>query len=106
MIKKMILMIAMLSQLSAQPLYEQDDKQIHFVASALMASTVTAYFMNRGYSKTEALIYGFGASMLVGVAKEAYGQHSYGGASADDIYADIAGAGVGSILSMQFKWEF
>jgi len=104
--KKILLTISLIATLNAQPMYEQEVKKLHFAASLLIASTVTAYARNNGCGKTEAFLYGVGVSLLAGVAKEAYDQYDYGGASADDMYADMGGAVLGSVISTQFSWRF
>ena len=105
--KKIIISIAIITQiLSAQELWEQKDKQQHFALSGAVSALTTAYFINNGYSKTEAFFYGVGTSMILGLAKEAYDQYDYNGASTDDMYADLAGAAIGSAISCQFSWEF
>ncbi len=106
--KKLILTILLALSLNAQdiPLWEQKDKQFHFTASAGISALTTEIFVYNGTSQIKSILYGIGVSLLVGLAKEAYDQYSYGGADIEDGYADVLGAVGGITPRLVYNWEF
>jgi uncharacterized protein YfiM (DUF2279 family) len=61
-----------------------------------MSSSVAALVYNKTNDKKKSLLYGFGVSVLAGVAKEVYDIRC-GDPDVKDIAADIVGAGLGVI---------
>ena len=106
MIKNIILIYILCVNLYSNDIYYEEDKQLHFLGTTLVALSTTAILSNRGFSKTESFAYGVLAGVLVGVAKEAYDEYSYGGGSKRDMYADVAGSIFGSAISIQYDWIF
>lgn len=98
--KYMLLLLIMMS-LNAAPLYQQDDKQKHFVGCAMIGSTATGLAKYYGRNTFEAIMIGVATSVLVGVAKEATDEHS----DMNDVYTDTLGGVAGSVISAQFSWE-
>jgi len=87
--------------------FSQRDKQQHMVATAAIATAVTAYARNRGSSKVEAFFYGAGAAIAVGLLKEGLdGVDDEGTREWADVGADVIGATAGAFFSAQFEWKF
>lgn len=85
----------------------QRDKQLHFVVSAVVATSVTAYARNKGSSKVEAFFYGAGAAIALGLIKEGLDGHDDGSTREwGDVGADVLGATAGALISAQFEWKF
>jgi len=67
------------------------DKELHFVGGATVSAAVSAATRNEWA--------GFAAGVAVGVAKEAYDERKYGGASAKDAIVTALGALLGAKAS-------
>ena len=92
--------------LSAEPMYLQDDKQKHFVGSAVIGATASGLAKHYGSNKFEAVFIGIGTALLIGIAKEAIDGKGYGTEDVGDVYADTLGAVSGSLISAQYEWRF
>ena len=110
--KKLFLIILLTSSLFSQDVFNKDfwkqDKQKHFVGSALIAGTATTLARHYGSNKLEAFFIGLGSSLAIGVLKEYSDsknqlKHSE---DIDDIYADFGGAVIGPVLVISLEWEF
>ena len=79
---------------SAQVL--QQDKLLHAGGCYVISSSVAALVYSKTSNKKKSLMYGFGISVLAGVAKEVY-DIKCGDPDIKDIAADVFGAGLGVI---------
>ena len=80
--------------LSAQAI--QQDKLLHAGGCYAISSSVAALVYDKTNNKKKSLLYGFGISVLAGVAKEVYDIRC-GNPDVKDIAADIIGASLGVI---------
>jgi len=103
---KALLLLLMAVMLSAEPMYLQDDKQKHFVGSAVIGATASGLAKHYGSNKFEAVFIGIGTALLIGIAKEAIDGKGYGTEDVGDVYADTLGAVSGSLISAQYEWRF
>jgi len=72
------------------------DKLMHF-SSCYIISAKSTEFLSHKYEKNEAAWIGFGIGATVGISKEIYDMR-YGHSDENDLYADILGAAMGSIV--------
>tara|TARA_B100000287_G_scaffold331156_1_gene315973 strand:+ start:1205 stop:1501 length:297 start_codon:yes stop_codon:yes gene_type:complete len=72
------------------------DKIMHFSSCYIISSTSTT-FLSYKYTKNEAAWMGFGIGATVGISKEIYDMKC-GHSDMKDMYANILGAAVGSIV--------
>ncbi len=72
------------------------DKIMHFSSCYIISSTSTT-FLSHKYTKNEAAWIGFGIGATVGISKEIYDM-KYGHSDKNDLYADLLGAALGSIV--------
>ena len=72
------------------------DKVMHFSSCYIISATSTE-FLSYKYTKNEAAWIGFGIGATVGISKEIYDMR-YGHSDENDLYADILGAALGSIV--------
>ena len=72
------------------------DKQLHMAGCFMIASLTTSYVYNRSADKRKAILIGFGAGMVAGIAKEIY-DFGYGNPEWADILADSIGSGLGAV---------
>ena len=72
------------------------DKQLHMAGCFMIASLTTSYVYNRSADKRKAILIGFGAGMVAGIAKEVY-DFGYGNPDWADILADGIGSGLGAV---------
>jgi len=72
------------------------DKLMHF-SSCFMISSTTTTLLSYKYTKNEAAWIGFGIGATVGISKEIYDMR-YGHSDENDLYVDILGAALGSIV--------
>jgi len=78
--------------------FQQEDKQAHMAITALAGSLGTLYCKSQlELSSTESFFCGVGTALVIGIAKESYDQHSYGGWDNEDLKADLIGGVVGSL---------
>lgn len=82
------------AQIVKQPIYLQQDKQIHFISGALISETVYFYTLKKTNDKTKATIYAFGSTLAVAILKETYDvlRKSPNGFELTDIWATMAGS--------------
>jgi len=99
---KALLLLIMAVMLSAEPMYSQEDKQKHFVGSAVIGASVTGLAKYYGHSKLESMMIGTATALLVGIVKETCDPVM----DANDMGANMMGAIGGSVLSAQFSWRF
>lgn len=86
--KIIVLCLALWANFAAAESWSGDDKQIHFLGSAMVAVVVTA--------ATDSPWIGFWSVLALGVTKEVIDQRRGGRASGRDLVADVAGAYIGS----------
>ena len=72
------------------------DKQLHMAGCFMISSMTTSYVYNRTADKRKAVLIGFGAGMVAGIAKEIY-DINYGSSQWSDIAADAIGSGLGAV---------
>ena len=72
------------------------DKQLHMAGCFMISSMTTSYVYNRTADKRKAILIGFGAGMVAGIAKEIY-DINYGSSQWGDIAADAIGSGLGAV---------
>tara|TARA_R110002012_G_scaffold202126_1_gene371154 strand:- start:281 stop:598 length:318 start_codon:yes stop_codon:yes gene_type:complete len=72
------------------------DKQLHMAGCFMISSLTTSYVYNRTADKRKAVLIGFGAGMVAGIAKEVY-DLGYGNPDWNDILADAIGSGLGAV---------
>jgi len=72
------------------------DKVMHFSSCYIISATSTE-FLSYKYTKNEAAWIGFGVGATVGISKEIYDMR-YGHSDENDLYADLLGAAIGSIV--------
>jgi uncharacterized protein YfiM (DUF2279 family) len=72
------------------------DKFMHF-SSCYVISATSTNFLSHKYTKNEAAWIGFGIGATVGISKEIYDM-KYGHSDENDLYADLLGAALGSIV--------
>jgi len=72
------------------------DKVMHFSSCYIISATSTE-FLSYKYTKNEAAWIGFGIGATVGISKEIYDMR-YGHSDENDLYADLLGAAIGSIV--------
>ena len=72
------------------------DKVMHF-SSCYVISATSTIFLSHKYTKNEAAWIGFGIGATVAVSKEIYDMR-YGHSDENDLYADLLGAALGSIV--------
>ena len=80
----------------AQEFTVSTDKQLHMAGCFMIASVTTSYVYNRTADKRKAVLIGFGAGMVAGIAKEVY-DLGYGNPELADILADAIGSGLGAV---------
>ena len=72
------------------------DKLMHFTSCCLISATSTQILLMK-YPPKEARWLGFGIGATVGIGKEVWDMR-YGHSSEKDLYVDILGAAVGSLV--------
>jgi len=72
------------------------DKQLHMAGCFMISSVTTSYVYNRTADKRKAILIGFGAGMVAGIAKEVY-DLGYGNPELSDILADAIGSSLGAV---------
>ena len=72
------------------------DKQLHMAGCFMISSWTTSYVYNRTADKRKAIVIGFGAGMVAGIAKEV-SDIQYGNPDWADIAADVIGSGLGAV---------
>ena len=90
------IIIALLICVSTMGQTVPHDKVMHFSSCYVISSTSTV-FLSHKYTKNEAAWIGFGIGATVGISKEIYDM-KYGHSDENDLYADILGAALGSIV--------
>lgn len=103
---KTLLLLLVACSLYAETMYLQEDKQKHFIGSAMIANVSSGLAKYYGSSTFEAIAIGVASALLVGIAKEAIDGKGYGSEDVNDVYADTLGALGGSVVSTQFNWRF
>lgn len=98
----LLLWISVLT-LRAEPLYLQEDKQKHFVASAAIGAAASGIARCYGSNGWESFAIGIASSLLVGIIKERIDGSGYGTEDIHDVYADTLGAITGSTI---MSWRF
>jgi VanZ family protein len=93
--KKALIVFFMITNIVSAQIVQQD-KLLHAGGCYVMSSSVAALVYNKTNDKKKSLLYGFGVSVLAGVAKEVYDIRC-GDPDVKDIAADIVGAGLGVI---------
>ncbi len=85
--------------------FQQEDKKAHMAISVMTSAIGNLVATKLGASKREAFWYGLGTALVIGLGKELYDEHSYGGFSAADMVANGIGgvAGTGSITLLKFS---
>ena len=81
---------------STQEFALSTDKQLHMAGCFMISSITTSYVYNRSADKRKAILIGFGAGMVAGIAKEIY-DIQYGNPDWADILADAIGSGLGAV---------
>ncbi len=99
-------MLSITAVSAEEEIWDQSDKQKHFVATTAVSMVVTGYARNKGYSKVESFFWGFGAAIAVGLIKEGVDGKTGGQQSSDDLKADVLGGLTGALISAQFEWKF
>ncbi len=97
--KKIILSLIISTSLLSANFFKEEDKQAHMAVTTIASIYGSLLAKKHGYSDTEAFWIGFGTAMVVGIAKEAYDEHSYGGWDNRDLLADAIGGVAGSSVS-------
>ena len=92
--KALIIFFIITNIVSAQIV--QQDKLLHASGCYVVSSSVAALVYDKTNDKKKSLMYGFGVSVLMGVAKEVY-DIKCGDPDVKDIAADIVGASLGII---------
>ena len=99
--KKIILSLMLATSLSFGNLFQEEDKQSHMMATSVIGLFSGLVAKKHGFTDTEAFWIGFGTSMLVGLAKEAYDSRDGGsGFDTRDMLANGIGGSFGSRLSV------
>ena len=93
--KKALIIFFMITNIVSAQVVQQD-KLLHAGGCYVISSSVAALVYDKTNDKKKSLIYGFGVSVLAGLAKEVYDIRC-GNPDAKDIAADIVGAGLGVI---------
>ena len=93
--KKALIIFFMITNVVSAQIVQQD-KLLHAGGCYVISSSVAALVYNKTNDKKKSLIYGFGVSVLAGVAKEVY-DIKCGDPDVKDIAADIVGASLGII---------
>jgi uncharacterized protein YfiM (DUF2279 family) len=93
--KKALIVFFMITNIVSAQIVQQD-KLLHAGGCYVISSSVAALVYNKTNDKKKSLLYGFGVSVLAGVAKEVYDIRC-GDPDVKDIAADIVGAGLGVI---------
>ena len=85
--------------------FQQEDKQAHIVVSIFNGAIGNLVAVKLGASKQEAFWIGLGTALVIGLGKELYDEHSYGGFSTADMVANGIGGviGTGSITLLTFN---
>ena len=82
--------------IQAQEFAVSTDKQLHMAGCFMISSITTSYVYNRTADKRKAILIGFGAGMVAGIAKEVYDVQC-GSPEWGDILADAIGSGLGAV---------
>ena len=93
---RVILLIFLIMCISCRGQTIQHDKMMHFSSCYIISATSTE-FLSYKYTKNEAAWIGFGIGATVGISKEILDMR-YGHSDENDLYADILGAAMGSIV--------
>lgn len=92
---KALIIFFMITNIAGAQIAHQD-KMLHASGCYAISSSVAAVVYDKTNDKKKSLIYGFGISVLAGVAKEVYDIRC-GNPEIKDIAADIVGAGLGVV---------
>ena len=90
------IIIALLICVSSMGQTVPNDKIMHFSSCFVISATSTT-ILSYKYEKKKAAWIGFGIGATVGISKEIYDM-KYGHSDENDLYADILGAALGSIV--------
>ena len=90
------IIIIMLLYLSSMGQTIPQDKYMHF-STCYVISATSSSLLSYKYSKKEAAWLGFGIGATVGITKEVYDMRC-GHSDEKDLYADLLGAAVGSLV--------
>ena len=95
--KKIVLLLVLVSTLSTANFFKEKDKQMHMAVSVVTGS-IGMFIAKKCLDVTnvEAFLYGVGIALLVGLVKELYDEYTYGGFSGADMIANGIGGIVGS----------
>ena len=93
--KKALIIFFMITNVVSAQIVQQD-KLLHAGGCYVISSSVAALVYDKTNNKKKSLIYGFGVSVLAGLAKEVY-DIKCGHADVKDIAADVVGASLGII---------
>ncbi len=85
--------------------FQQEDKQAHIIVSIFSGAIGNLLAVKNGANKEQAFWIGLGTALVIGLGKELYDEHSYGGISMPDMVADGIGGviGTGSITLLTFN---
>ena len=85
--------------------FKQEDKQAHMIVSVMTGAICNLLAAKAGASKREAFWVGLGGALVIGLGKELYDEHKYGGFSTADMLANGIGGtiGTGSITLLRFN---
>ena len=93
--KKALIIFFMITNIVSAQVVQQD-KLLHAGGCYVISSSVAALIYDKTNDKKKSLLYGFGVSVLIGVAKEIH-DIKHGQPDINDIAADVVGAGLGVI---------
>jgi VanZ family protein len=92
----LVLSVNLSAQSSIPEFVNSTDKQLHMAGCFMISSITTSLVYNRTADKRKAVLIGFGAGMIAGIAKEAYDLQC-GSPQWGDIAADAIGSGLGAV---------
>ena len=85
--------------------FQQEDKKAHIAVSIMVGAIGNLLAVKNGANKEQAFWIGLGTALVIGLGKELYDEHSYGGFSTADMVADGIGGviGTGSVTLLRFN---
>jgi len=96
--KKLVLVFMLTSSMFANSFFQEEDKQMHIVATSAIGFTANAIaYKEYGLTAEQSFWVGVAAALTVGLAKELYDSRSGGtGFDSRDMLADGIGGVIGS----------
>lgn len=89
--KKLILLLAIISISHVSTSQIAKDKKLHFGAGLVIGGATNAIVYAKTKNKTKAFVWGMVATSVAGLGKELYDEHTYNGFDSKDLGATILG---------------